>query len=433
MNRKSSEDPDTSGPGATCAVISTDPGFVDALRSSPPFESGRFSVDVEVQSDYPDITDADLEELRALDPDVVVLDLESNLSIGLKFAQFLVDAELGKVLLASAPPQSPELLMEVMHAGISDFLPKPLSDDAVEKTMRNARRKLGKPGGEGEERAPGEVFVFFSAKGGTGCTTLCTNTGIELHRATRKKTLLLDLDLELGETALQLGVEPRFSMVDLVRNFHRVDSDLLASYIEHHESGVDLLSAPYQPADFEAVSGDRVTQVLAFLRRQYDYVCVDAPKTLNPATISAVEASDHLMLVTTPDLPSIRNLTRCLPLLKDLTDGGRSDDWIRVVVNRHESDGLISMEQIEETTGHPVFAAVRNDYRTVMNAINEGTPAVMTGSSDFGDDVRAMAGEISGVEVGSDPGGGWIGRLMRTLRNGGDSTPTRTSEVTTGD
>lgn len=433
MNRKSSEDPDASGPGATCAVISTDPGFVDGLRASPPFESGRYRVGVEIRSDYPDITDADLEELRALDPDVVILDLESNLSIGLKFAQFLVDAEIGRVLLASAPPQSPELLMEVMHAGISDFLPKPLSVDEVEKTMENTRRKLGKAGGEGEERAPGEVLVFFSAKGGTGCTTLCTNTGIEVHRATRKKTLLLDLDLELGETALQLGEDPRFSMVDLVRNFHRVDSDLLASYIEHHESGVDLLSAPYQPADFEAVSGDRVTQVLSFLRRQYDYVCVDAPKTLNPATISAVEASDHLMLVTTPDLPSIRNLTRCLPLLKDLTDDGRPDDWIRVVVNRHEASSLISLEQVEETTGHPVFAAVRNDYRTVMNAINEGTPAVMTGSSDFGEDIRSLAGQITGVDVEPGQGGGWLGRLMRSLRNGGDRARTQTSEVTTGD
>lgn len=415
---------------ATCAIISTDPDLVSAVRSSEPVRSGALEVAVEVQSACADITDVELQELRESDPEVVVLDLEPNISIGLKFAQFLADEGLGGVLVASATPQSPELLMEAMHAGVSEFLPKPVTEEETEQSLERVMRKAGGGGGGREERDPGEVIVFFSAKGGTGCTTLCTNTAVDVHRATRGKTLLVDLDLELGETAVQMGVEPRFSMVDLVRNFHRVDSDLLASYIEHHESGVDLLSAPHQPADFEAVGGDLLGRILSFLRRQYDYVLVDSPKTLNPATLAALDAADRVMLVTTPALPSLRNLTRCLPLLRQ-AKGGSPDDWARVVVNRHDSSELISLDQVEETTGYPVFQAVRNDYRTVMNAINKGTPAVMEGDSDFAEDVRSLAVRLTGVEEDQrEDEGGWLRRLLGFFRNGSRRTSPSETEVT---
>jgi len=414
----------------TCAILSTDAELADALRSSEPVRSGSVEVVSEIRTPCADITDVELENLREADPDLIVLDLEPNVPIGLKFAQFLADEGLGRVLVASAEPQSPELLMEAMHAGVSEFLPKPVTAEEAEKAVGRARRKLGR-GGEGrKERAPGEVLVFFSAKGGTGCTSLCTNTAIEIHRATRGRTLLVDLDLELGETAVQLGVEPRFSMVDLVRNFHRVDSDLLASYIEHHESGVDLLSAPQQPADFEAVGGDLLRRILSFLRRHYDHVVVDAPKTLNPATLAALNAADHVMLVTTADLPSIRNLTRCLPLLRQ-AGGSQDEDWIRLVVNRHDPNGLISLNQVEKTAGYPVFQAVRNDYQTVMNAINKGSPVVMEGSSNFAADVRSMALKVAGVEGEErDDERGWLRGLLGVLRNGNRGTGSPAAERT---
>ncbi len=165
------------------------------------------------------------------------------------------------------------------------------------------------------------------------------------------------------------------------------------------------------------MSGDRVTDILAFLGNQYDYIFVDAPKTLNPAlnpaTIAAIRAANYLLLITTVDLPSIRNLTRCLPLLKEL-GGDRPSDWIRVVANRYDSRGMISLSQVEETTGHPVFATIRNDYKVVMAAINEGTPAVMTGASDFAEDIRTLAGRITGIETAPKARG--LGAWFRSFR-----------------
>jgi pilus assembly protein CpaE len=185
----------------------------------------------------------------------------------------------------------------------------------MRRVRKRTGRSAGRRGGRGRRSVGGRTYCVFSGKGGSGSTTFAVNLAVEVHRLTRKKTLLIDLDLELGETALLLGMEPKFSIVDLIRNFHRVDAGLLASYIERSKSGVELLSAPLQPVDFESVDGERVTQILQFLKGHYDYIVIDAPKTLNTVTLSAFEASDELFLVTTPDLPSIRNVSRCLPLL----------------------------------------------------------------------------------------------------------------------
>lgn len=396
-------------------MISTDPSFREAVRSALAISTTDVSVELEIPVPFTEIADSHLERLRHLDADVVLLDLESDAQVGLKFAQFLVDSGMARTLIGAGRTDSPELLLSAMQAGISEFVAKPVTDESVQETVERALRKSGRKTEKAEQRQPGKVLPVFSAKGGSGSTAVSTNLAIEIHRLTRKRVLLVDLDLELGETALLLGIDSRFSVVDLMRNFHRVDSGLLASYIERHETGVELLSAPYQPADYEAVSAERVRQVLAFLREHYDYVVVDSPKTFNPATTVAFEDAEELYLVTTPDIPSLRNLTRSLPLLRSF--GRRKpDSWIRLLVNRFDTKQVITRSEIEKTLGMEVFATLQNDYVAVMDSINAGKPAVMDGKSGFARDVRALAGKITGVRV-EEPSGGWLASLISPFRN----------------
>jgi pilus assembly protein CpaE len=192
-------------------------------------------------------------------------------------------------------------------------------------------------------------------------------------------------------------MEPRFSSVDLLRNYHRVDEGLLASYIGRDESGVDLLSAPYHPADFNSVDGDRIGKILNFLKEHYDYVIADVPKTLNAVTLNAFEASDQVLLLCTADLQSLRNVSRALPLLQGIA-ANRSPDWIRPIVNRYNPSLPVTVGEVERTLGIKVFWTLQNDYRPIMNSINEGRPAVLSGKSAYAEDVRALAARITGVE-----------------------------------
>ena len=226
---------------------------------------------------------------------------------------------------------------------------------------------------------------------------MATNFAVVLHRLTGKKTLLVDLDLELGEIALLLGVQPRFNFVDMVQNFHRMDADLLASYIERHDSGVHLLSAPYQPETAEVVTGEQIRKILQFLRKHYDYIVVDTAKSFSPATTASFEQADIAFVVTNVDLASLRNIQRGLPLLKRMM--GRSGDHIRLIVNRYNAAGDITLKDVEHTIGLRVFQTLSNDYEGVSRSINSGRPIVLNGDSKYASDIKMLGREVAGVKL----------------------------------
>ncbi len=376
------------------AVISTDQGLRELLRKVVGAEDLGITVGLEVIVPFPEINDSHLEQLRQLAPDLIFLDVSDDPIMGLKFAQFLIEGAPNRRIIGLGEPLTPDLLLQAMQAGVSEYLPKPVSENKVQDAIDRIARKFGHRVEE-RRREPGKLLAFFSPKGGAGSTCVATNTAISLHRLTRGKVLLVDLDLELGETALLLGVEPRFSFVDLVRNFHRVDAGLLASYIERHDSGVELLSAPFHPAKAETVTGDQIRQILHFLKQHYDWVVVDTSKSFTPPTLATFEQADGVFLVTNVDLPSLRNITRCLPLLERMGQV-KEDDWLRIVVNRYQASDPITLKEIEKTLGIPVYWTLANDYEAVMNSINSGKPVVLSEKSAFARDMKAFVTDVTG-------------------------------------
>ncbi|MEE9208134.1 MAG: AAA family ATPase [Gemmatimonadota bacterium] len=402
------------------AVISTDAELRNLLKSVVAEENSPVVIGQEITVPFPDINDSHLEQLRQLDPELIFLDLEEDPTMGLKFAQFLVESAPSRRLIGIGPILSQDLLLAAMQAGISEYLPKPVTDESIHETIDRLARKFGRKATD-KRRDPGKLYAFFSPKGGTGSTCVATNFAVALHRLTRKRTLLVDLDLELGETALLLGVEPRFSFIDLLRNFHRVDAGLLASYIERHETGVELLSAPYHPAKTEVVTGDQIRQILHFLKQHFDYVIVDTSKSFAPPTLATFEQADNVFLVTNVDLPSLRNITRCLPLLERM-GGAKGESWLQLVINRYQPTGPISLKEVEKTLGMPVSFTVCNDFEGVMNSINTGKPVVLQDRSNVGKDIRNFTSSLTGLKPMEKSKNGWLGKMSRPLkRMGGKS------------
>ena len=240
---------------------------------------------------------------------------------------------------------------------------------------------------------------------------MATNLAVVLRQLTGKKTLLVDLDLELGETALMLGMRPRFNFVDLVQNFHRMDADLLASFIERHDSGVDLLSAPYHPEKAEMVSGDLIRRILLFLRQHYDYVVVDTSKSFSQATLATFEQADQVFLVTTADLPSLRNIQRGLPMMRRVLV--RGEDQLRLVINRFDPKDQISVKDIERSLGLKVFWKLSNDYEAVLGSLNTGKPIVMNGTSSYSKDLKSLGVTLAGTGAETERRGRIFGALSR--------------------
>ena len=266
-----------------------------------------------------------------------------------------------------------------MRVGVSDYLPKPVLPEDLRAAATRSAQKLRKSDGD-KQRPPGKIFSFFSPKGGTGSTTLATNMAILIHRTTKMKTLLVDLDLELGESALLLGTQPRFSLIDFIENFRRMDAGLLASYIDHHASGIDLLSAPVEPDKADQITAEQVRRILAFLRQHYDYIIVDTPRSFAPSTLAVFEQADLLFVVGVADLQSLRNIQRGMPLFKRVLTKG--EEQIRLILNRYDPRDTISVQDVERSLGIKVFWKVSNDYEAIMSSVTAGKPcSVKVGTS----------------------------------------------------
>ncbi len=375
-------------------IISTDSGLRENVRGLAE-QDGRVTVAAQIALPFAQISRDELARLRDLDPQLIFIDLQDDPSTGIRLVNFLAEGNPHRRFIGVGPELESALLMEAMRAGISDYLPKPVDPEQLSTAIRRVERRVLGASDNPAHRQPGEVYAFFSPKGGSGSTTVATNVAIHLQQITGKKTLLVDLDMELGEIAVLLGMQPRFNFVDMIRNFHRMDSELLASYIEKHESGVHLLSAPFHPEKVEVFPAEGIRNILQFLKQHYDYVVVDTSKSFSPATLATFEQADRIFLLTNVDLPSLRNIKRCQPLLDRIV--GANPERIRLVVNRYHTNEVISLEEVERTLGLKVFATLSNDYESVIRSINSGHPVIDNEKSPFARDIRVLVAEMAGL------------------------------------
>jgi pilus assembly protein CpaE len=379
---------------ARAALISTDSSFRAVVRNVVLGPDAELALGLELTNSFSEFVEQEIQALRAYDPALIILDLENDPELGVRFAQFIAEQSPERRFIAAGPPLSPELLLDAMRAGVADYLVKPVTPEELRPAVERMSHRLGRPPAE-RPRAPGATYAFTGAKGGAGSTTVAVNLAIILHQLTGKKTLLVDLELQMGEVALMLGVQPRFNFVDMVQNFSRMDAGLLASFIERHSSGVHILSAPYHPERAEGVTVEQIRRILHFLRQHYDYVLIDTSKSLLPSTLAAFEQADTVFVVTNPDLPSLRNVQRGLPLIRRAL--AASQQQFHLVVNRHNGADAISQADIERTLGIKVFWTLGNDYEAVITSINTGKPVVLSNDSRYARDLRALGAELTGL------------------------------------
>lgn len=384
-----------------CAVISTDGAFRKIVEQGVRHPDSGTTLEIEFGVPFAAFGNAELKALKGAAPEVVIVDLAEDPELGIKLAHFLAGASSPSYkIVASGPTLEAELLLELMRGGITEFLPKPVTPEEVRDAVHRIKPSTVSTAGS---TTLGEIFAFFGSKGGSGATTLATNLAIVLHQLTQKKTLLVDLDVELGEASLLLGIQPRFNFVDLIQNFHRVDAGLLASYIERHESGVHLLSAPFHPDRAQVVTADQIRRILQYLKQHYEYIVIDVSKSFTPVTIAAFEQADRIFLTTTVDLPSLRNVQRALPLLQRVAHGDK--ERIRLLLNRFEKGGEVTTKEVERSLGLPVYATLSNDYEAVIRSLNTGKPVVLNGTSAYSQDLNKLGTLITGVRRQRTPSG----------------------------
>lgn len=200
----------------------------------------------------------------------------------------------------------------------------------------------------------GKSILIFSAKGGCGKTTLSVNLAQALAMDSNTKVCIVDFDLQFGDVAVSLHVEPKKTISDIL-DANNVDQLSLQSVLQSKEKNLDLLLAPNNPADVERINSNLANAILVNLRSMYDYVIIDSPPAFTNVILKAFDLADAYILLTTLDMPAIKNLRISMQTLRAL---GLSDDICYVIVNRSNSKAGLSVDDVERAIDKKVFAKI---------------------------------------------------------------------------
>ena len=269
------------------------------------------------------------------------------------------------------------LLTQALQSGVREVIPAgdhaALAAACLRSREVSSRMLAHAPAGHGEPAREGRIVTVFAAKGGCGKTTLAINLGVVLARDTGHRVCVVDLDLAFGDVAISVQLDPARTVVDALPMAGHIDTTGAASLLTAYRPGLEMLLAPVTPGDAEKVPPSLVGEILAVLRGMFDYVVVDTPAQFSEHVLTAMDTSSHHVLLTTPDVPALKNLRVTLDML-DLLSYPRE---IRsVVLNRADSKVGLSMEHVERAVRCPIAAHVPSS-RAVPVSINKGTPITM--------------------------------------------------------
>jgi MinD-like ATPase involved in chromosome partitioning or flagellar assembly len=265
------------------------------------------------------------------------------------------------------------LLTRALQSGVREVVPA--GDHgalaaACRRSYEVSRRMLTPPAED--EAAPGQIVTVFAAKGGCGKTTLAINLGVALARHA-VRVCVLDLDLAFGDVAISVQLDPVRTVVDALPMAGHLDITGAASLLTRYQPGLDMLLAPVTPGDAEKIPPRLVGELLTVLRTMFDFIVVDTPAQFSEHVLTAMDVSSQLVLLTTPDVPALKNLRVTLDML-DLLSYPRQ---IRsVVVNRSDSRVGLSLEHVERVVRSPISAHIPSS-RAVPISINKGTPITL--------------------------------------------------------
>ena len=299
------------------------------------------------------------------------------------------------ILLASG--EASALLEQALEADVSDVLLLPQMTEnvvfSIRKASHSGRRTVG-AGSHGPRR--GRIVTVFSPKGGTGKTVTATNLACTFAKYEGKNTLLLDLDLQFGDAAIMLGLEPEKTIYDLVVAPGELDSEKLAGYTTRHPSGLDILPAPLRPEDAELVTEAKLARLLEVARESYDVIVVDTSPFFHGPMLATLDRTDELLLVCGLDVPTLKNVRLSLQTLELLAF---PQNRIRVVLNRANSKVGMKPGEVEGALEVKVRFELPSDGKVPL-AVNRGTPIVLADDkADFSRAMREMAKGLSPVET----------------------------------
>ncbi len=328
-------------------------------------------------------------------PDVLLMDINMPDMDGIAATEIIRKTVPFAQIIILSIQNDPNYMRRAMLAGARDFLTKPPTIDELNSAIRRAGAmaheerlkvpqvsgaQVARTGGSyplGSVIAGGKVVTFYSPKGGSGCTTLATNLAVCLNNEDTS-VVIVDANLQFGDVAVFLNEQGKFSILDLAPRADELDPEIVNSVtIRHSQSGIKILAAPMKPEQSDLVTGEQFSKIIRFLRTMFSYIIIDTASALQNITASAINNSDLLILLTTQDIPSIKNSR----LFLDETDAlGFDRKRIIFVMNKFDKRIGITPEKVSENLKQEISTVIPFEERVIVS-VNRGIPFLLVDKS----------------------------------------------------
>jgi pilus assembly protein CpaE len=313
-------------------------------------------------------------------PDIVLMDINMPVVDGIRATEEITLSVPETAVIIMSVQGEMEYVRKAMTAGARDFLSKPFNGDELTRTIirtndLESRRKERIVLPRQQEEVNSKVITVFSTKGGVGKTTIASNLAVSIARTTKKRVALIDLDLQFGDVAIMLNVSVKNTISDLIKEVGQLDSGLIEEYLVTHFSGVKVLPAPIKPEYAEYITGNHIEKIINVLKTCYHYIIIDTSANFHETVLTSLDMSDRILLVSTLDLPTIKNVKAGLDVMETLH---YPNEKINIVLNKASEQYGIKYKDFENTLRHTISAYIPEDSQTVITSANKGFPFVMT-------------------------------------------------------
>ena len=323
-------------------------------------------------------------------PNLAIVDLSSGSERVFELIEKVLNNQKQTKFIVTALSYDTDSVIKAMRAGAREFLPKPVIKDDFSKTLNKIKEQTF-----GSEKTTNcKVITVFSNKGGIGKTSIATNLALEIANITKEKVALVDMNFQLGDVATFMDIKPSFDISYVVKNLDGTDDSFLLSTLDKYkDTNLYILADPPYMEQAKDITPEQISKLFEALRETFSYVIVDTSNVFYGKTISVLDNTDFIMLVTIVNLPAIRNCQRCLDIFERL---GYDKEKTKIVINRYMENDEVKAEDLEEALNQKVYWKIPNNYFTIMSSINKGLPvSYINAGSNIAQSYRELATVLS--------------------------------------
>ena len=295
---------------------------------------------------------------------LLIVDFESvpDFLIG-KYAQ---DIPGCKIMVIKESPDV-DFIVRTVRVGAKEILSYPLIKSEFVESVNNLKIRFND---DLQTQNKCKTITVFSNKGGIGKTSIAANLALELAKITKENVALVDLNFQLGDITTFLDIKPSFDISYMLKNLDTVNKDFLLSTMEQYKNtSLYVLADPPYFRQAENISPKQVAKLFEILKESFSYIIVDTDSHFDAKTVTVLDYSDMIFLVTIVNLPALRNCQRCLDLFNKL---GYDDAKVQILINRYMENDEISLEEVENLLKKRVYWKIPNNYFAMMASINKG-------------------------------------------------------------